>query len=215
MTTKTWRATRFLTLASAAGLALVSLGSLTGCRGTTSEQPPIHLNPNMDNQKRFDPQERNPLFADGRSMRPDVSGTMPASTATPDPVFETGKVGDQFTATLPVGIVLDRALLERGQQRYDVYCTPCHDSTGSGKGSVSQRAGTWQPPSFHDDRLRAQPDGYFYDVMTNGIRTMPSYAAQIPKEDRWAVAAYVRTLQRSFHATKDQVPADVATQRGW
>ena len=148
-------------------------------------------------------------------MRPEVPGTMPASTATPDPVFETGKVGDQFTATLPVGVVLDQALLERGQQRFNIYCMPCHDATGSGKGSVASRAGTWQPPTFHDDRLRAQPVGYFFDVMTNGIRTMPSYAVQIPKQDRWAIAAYVRTLQRSFHATKDQVPADVAAQKGW
>jgi mono/diheme cytochrome c family protein len=188
---------------------------LLGCRGTTSSRPPIHLNPNMDQQKRFDPQEPNPFFADGRSMRTPVPGSVPASMTPDDPVFMTGKMGDEWITSLPPGLALDRALLERGQERYEIYCTPCHDAAGTGDGTVAQRAGTWKPPTLHDDRLRALALGQIYDVITNGVRTMPSYASQVSTNDRWAIAAYVRTLQRSRLATRDQVPADVAAQKGW
>ena len=194
---------------------LAALALLCGCRGTPSSQPPVHLNPNMDDQKRFDPQERNAFFADGRADRPEVPGTMAASTAPVDAVLETGKNGEEWSKTLPDGIGLDRALLDRGQQRCEIYCMPCHDAAGTGNGTVAQRAGTWKPPSFHDDRLRALALGQIYDVITNGVRTMPPYAAQIPRQDRWAIATYVRALQRSHVATREQVPADVASQKGW
>lgn len=196
-------------------LALAAIALISGCRGMTSGRPPIHLNPNMDDQKRFDPQERNPFFADGRAMRPPVQGTVPASTAPDDPLLATGRNGEDWLTSLPPSLTLDRALLERGQQRYDIYCMPCHDAAGTGNGTVARRAGTWTPPSLHDDRLRALALGQIYDVVTNGVRTMPAYALQVPTEDRWAIAAYVRTLQRSRVATRDQVPADVAAQKGW
>jgi mono/diheme cytochrome c family protein len=93
-----------------------------------------------------------------------------------------------------------RAVLVRGQERFNIYCTPCHDRTGSGEGMIVQR-GYKQPPSFHDPRLRAVPDGYFFQVMTNGFATMPSYAAQVPPRDRWAIVAYIRALQLSQNAT--------------
>ncbi len=198
-------------------LSLVVAGiALTGCRGTLSSRPPLHLNENMDEQQRLDPQEASPHFADGRGMRPRVEGTEPRPTGTTDPVALTGKIGEAFTEELPSGIALDRALLERGHQRYDIYCSPCHAVTGDGNGSVVAR-GMQPPPSLHDDRLRAYPLGQLFDVITHGSpsKVMPSYAAQIPPEDRWAVAAYVRALQVSQAAELSQVPASVAAEKGW
>jgi mono/diheme cytochrome c family protein len=196
--------------------ALATVLALGGCRGMKSNDPPIHLNQNMDDQQRRDPQEASALFPDGRVMRPRVAGTVPfaAAPGAPDPLLSTGKSGEAFSETLPAGMTLDRAFLERGRQRFEISCAPCHAVTGEGNGSVIPR-GMTPPPSFHDDRIRAFPVGQFYDVITNGIRTMPSYAAQIPPEDRWAIASYVRVLQRSRMATIDQVPADVAAQKGW
>ena len=188
--------------------------ALGGCRGMSSNEPPIHLNQNMDDQQRRDPQEASALFADGRAMRPRVEGTVPHATQAADPLLVTGKSGEAFSETLPAGVTLDRAFLERGRQRFEIYCAPCHAVTGEGNGPVIPR-GMTPPPSFHDDRIRAFPVGQLYDVITNGIRTMPSYAPQIPPQDRWAVASYVRVLQRSRMATIDEVPADVAAQKGW
>lgn len=195
--------------AAAASLALA------GCRGTPSSRPPIHLNENMDQQQRLDPQEPSPLFPDGRAMRPRVEGTVPvAGWGADDERALTGKDGEQFAMDLPKAVTLDRAFLERGRGRYDIYCAPCHGAAGEGNGTVVAR-GMAPPPSFHDDRLRAAALGQLYDVITNGVRNMPPYAAQIPPDDRWAVAAYVRVLQRSHMAGLEQVPADVASQKGW
>jgi mono/diheme cytochrome c family protein len=105
----------------------------------------------------------------------------------------------------------DMAMLQRGRQRYEIYCTPCHGLAGNGDGMVVRR-GYRKPVSFHDDRLRAQPAGYFFDVMTNGFGAMPDYAAQLPVRDRWAVVAYIRALQLSQHATLDDVPPNVRPQ---
>lgn len=199
-----------LLLALAAGALF-----LGGCRGMTSSQPPIHLNENMDDQQRRDPQEASVYFADGRVMRPRVEGTEPVAPAWgTDPLLLTGKTGEAFSETLPAGLTMDRAFLERGRQRFQIYCSPCHAAGGEGNGSVVSR-GMAPPPSLHDDRIRAFPVGQFYDVITHGVRNMPSYAPQIPPQDRWAIAAYVRVLQRSRMATLDQVPADIAAQKGW
>jgi mono/diheme cytochrome c family protein len=196
---------------------------LAGCRGMVSDKPPIHLNNNMDQQQRKDPQEESALFADGRAMRPRVDGTVPArlsdlsnadAAGSEDPVMTTGRSGDAFSETLPAGLTLDAAFLERGRQRFNIYCMPCHGGTGEGNGTVIAR-GMAPPPSFHDDRIRAFPLGQFYDVITHGVRNMPSYASQVPPADRWAIASYVRVLQRSRMATIDQVPADVAARKGW
>lgn len=200
--------------ASVLGLAAVMAAGLAGCRGMVSNQPPIHLNQNMDDQQRKDPQEASALFADGRIMRPRVPGTEPVPSWSTDPVTLTGKSGEAFLETLPAEITLDAAFLERGRQRYDIYCAPCHAVTGEGNGTVVAR-GMQAPPTLHDDRVRAFPIGQFYDVITNGVRNMPSYAPQVPPKDRWAIAAYVRVLQRSRMATIDQVPADVAAEKGW
>jgi len=196
-------------------LVLVALAlAAAGCRGGTSRHPPIHLNPNMDNQVRMNPQAESDFFADGRAMRAPVAGTVKAGTYSSDTHLMLGMKDGQPATSLPPSIALDATLLSRGQERFGIYCSPCHDSSGGGNGTVVLR-GMMAPPSFHDDRLRAQGVGYFYQTITNGIRNMPSYAGQIPLNDRWAIAAYVRVLQRSQDATLDQVPADVAAAKGW
>ncbi len=156
----------------------------------------------MWDQPRYEPLEKsaNSVFSDGFSSRPLVDGTVPYQQArVADPHFYTGRVDGQFAAQLPAQMVLDEALLRRGQERFEIFCTPCHGFTGNGDGMVVQR-GFPQPPSYHIDRLREAQLGYFYDVMTNGFGRMYSYASRIKPEDRWAIAAYVRTLQLSQNA---------------
>jgi mono/diheme cytochrome c family protein len=122
-----------------------------------------------------------------------------------DTVFYTGKVGNEFVKDIPVAITA--SLLARGQAQFQVFCSPCHGRTGRGDGMVVQR-GFKAPPSYHIDRLRQMPIGYFYDVITNGFGAMSDYAAQVPPADRWAIAAYVRALQLSQYAPVGVVPAD-------
>jgi mono/diheme cytochrome c family protein len=172
-----------------------SLGAGTACRQDRHDAP------------RFDPLEKSDFYADGRSARPLIDGTVARGQLRANDAFYTGKENGQPLAALPAGITLDKALLERGQSRFNVYCAPCHSQTGEGDGMVVRR-GYKQPPSLHDPRLRAQTLGYFYDVVTRGFGQMPDYAAQIQPRDRWAVAAYLRALQLSQHATVEDVPAE-------
>lgn len=175
---------------SLAGLVLLLV--LPACRQDMHDQP------------KYKPYRLSEFFDDRRDMRPRLAGTVARGHLDADPLMYTGKVGDQFAPELPMP--LSAALLDRGQDRYDIYCTPCHDRTGGGEGMIVQR-GYRRPTSFHDPRLRGMPVGYFFDVATNGFGVMPSYAAQIPTEDRWAIAAYVRALQLSQAATINDVPA--------
>lgn len=158
---------------------LLVLGVLSACRAQRSEKPPIHLNPNMDVQSKFRPQQ--------------LSLTPPTGV-----IVYGGKPDESKPA-------LTTELMKRGQQRYDIYCSVCHDRTGSGKGMVVQR-GFIIPPDFHSDRIRAYDDQGLYNVITKGIRNMPSYAKQIPPKDRWAIVYYVRALQRSGHASLSDIP---------
>ncbi|MCC6746184.1 MAG: cytochrome c [Deltaproteobacteria bacterium] len=199
-------------------LTILTAASLLGlgCRGDLSAEPPVHLNPNMDNQSRFDPQEPNPFFEDQRAMRPPVPGTVAIGELRENDHLHEGKVAGQFAPVLPMR--LTRALLERGQDRFNIYCAPCHGMAGDGNGMVAIRGtkvGMVKVPTFHDARLRAFPVGQLYDVATNGVRTMPAYRAQIPTQERWAIAAYVRALQSSHHAPLADVPAEVVQQKGW
>lgn len=170
-------------------LALASL--LAGCRQ------------DMHNQPKYTPLRSSEFFADGRSARAPVPGTVARGELREDVVFYTGKTGNEFAAQLPMPVTL--ALLERGQERYNIYCAPCHARTGNGFGVVVQR-GFRRPVSFHDPRLRAAPPGYFFDAMTRGFGAMSDYSAQISPEDRWAIAAYIRALQLSQHAALQDLP---------
>lgn len=192
-------------------LALAAVG-LAGCRGMTSSKPPIHPNLNMDFVQRFEAQEPNPFFADGASQRPEVPGTVRRGglvTAANAP-FYYGRSGDGALVS-QVPIEVTPALLERGQERYKIYCSVCHGLAGDGRGIIAVGNGGlgygFQVPSYHTDALRAQPDGHIYDVIANGINTMPSYGHEMPPSDRWAVVAYVRALQRSQAAGGADVSA--------
>ena len=158
----------------------------------------------MHNQPKYRPLRASAFFADGSSARPLVEGTIARGTLQEDEAFFTGKVGGTPVTELPIPV--DDRLLDRGQERYDIYCTPCHDATGGGRGMVVQRGFARVPPSFHDERLRTAPVGYFFDVMTNGFGIMPDYRVQITPRDRWAVAAYIRALQLSQRAPAADVP---------
>lgn len=193
------------TLAVAALLA-------TGCRGSRSSAPPVHPQLNMDFQWRLDPQEGSEFFTDKRGMRPQVDGTVPHGTleATDEATehLYDGRIGEEWTDKFPAGMTLDATMLARGQERYGIFCTPCHGSTGNGDGIVVQR-GYVAPQKFTDPRLRSYPLGRVVHVLRHGKDNMPSYAAQIKVEDRWAIAAYLRALQISQAA-----PANLAKQGG-
>jgi mono/diheme cytochrome c family protein len=196
-----------------AGLFACSVLLLGGCRGNRSEQPPVHLNPNMDNVARYDPQEPSPFHRDERAMRPEVPGTVARGSLKNDVHLHRGKGPDgQPASTLPME--LSRELLARGRTRYDIYCTPCHGGAGVGDGIVVKK-GLLPPPSFHDDRIRAMPVGQIFDVITRGVRNMQPYSAQIPAKDRWAIVGYVRALQAARTASIRDVPADIAASKGW
>ena len=180
---------------------------LASCRGATHEHTPIHPNLNMDYQERFDPQEANPFFADGRSMRPPVPGTVARGFLREDTRFHEGRNADGiYVEAMPIPLTIE--LLEHGQTRYDIFCTPCHGAAGDGEGIITTGGFGYTPATtYHSDRLREVTDGYLYDVIANGVRTMPAYAHQIPVADRWAIVAYVRALQRSQNASESDVPA--------
>ena len=189
--------------------ALVLFSLAAGCvRGVPSDKPPIHIVPNMDSQPKYKPRSLNPFFADSSAMRTPAAGTVARGSLRHDSVFYWGIDGDgNFVKTNP--LLLTMELLTRGQERYGIYCTPCHDAAGNGKGAVFKRnAGLLPPTSYHDDRLRNIEDGHIFDVITHGIRTMQGYAAQIPVEDRWAIVAYFRALQRSQNAKLRDIPSD-------
>ncbi len=180
-------------------------------------EPRVHIIPDMDNQPKVKAQSRLMLFADRRGMRPPVPGTVARGAVIGDSALLLGKTdGDAWVETSPVPVTMP--VLERGRQRYEIYCSPCHGLAGYGDGMVAQRAdqlqeGTWTPPtSFHTELVRARPAGHLFNTISNGIRNMPSYGSQIPVDDRWAIVAYVRALQRSQNATIDDVPADLQAQ---
>ncbi len=183
-----WGSVRVLTAAAIVAAAL----PLSACRQDMHDQP------------RYEPMEGSRFFADQRAARPVPAGTVARGQLHEDQHFYTGKVGGRFAETFPMPVT--RAVLERGRERYDIYCSPCHDRTGSGNGMIVRR-GYLAPPSFHVERLRTQAPGYFFNAISNGFGKMPSYALQIPVADRWAIVAYVRALQLSQHATLADVPA--------
>jgi mono/diheme cytochrome c family protein len=175
-----------------AALLVMSL-SLAACRQDMHDAP------------RYEPLEASTFFANGGSSRTLVPNTVPRGFLREDELFNTGKVGGQLANLFPMPVTAQ--VMARGQERYNVFCSPCHGRTGVGNGMIVQR-GFRQPPSYHEPRLREAPAGYFFDVMTNGFGAMQDYSAQVPVADRWAIAAYIRALQLSQAATVNDVPAD-------
>lgn len=186
-------------------LISVALGALAACRGTTSKDQPITGIRNMYDQPRYDVQEESEFFPDHRTMRPLVEGVV-ANDQEVSPEIANGRFEDEtgYVLTIPPAVVTRnggmQAMVERGKARYGIYCTPCHDNTGSGEGLVKRRAvasgaAAFVPPTFHQDRLRHAPDGQIFATISNGKSNMPPYAMQIKVDDRWAIVAYVRALQ--------------------
>jgi mono/diheme cytochrome c family protein len=181
-------------------VVLASLVALTGCaRGCSSSRPPIHINPSMYNQPKALPQTGSDFFFNGASMRDPVPGTVAIDGLKEDVPFFTGKGEDgKFVATIPVPV--NDTLLERGHDRYHIYCQPCHDARGDGKGILYQRASV-PTASFHQEKILKYPDGQIFDVITNGQGLMPGYRWPIPAADRWAIVSYVRDLERKRQAS--------------
>jgi mono/diheme cytochrome c family protein len=163
----------------------------------------------MHDQPKYIPLRESAFFSDARSARALVVGTVARGQLHEDAHLYTGRVNGTDTAMFPFRI--DSLVMARGQERFDIYCSPCHGRTGFGDGMVVRR-GYRRPPSYHDDRLRKAPVGHFFDVISNGFGAMPDYAAQINVKDRWAIVAYVRALQLSEHATVADVPAEQREQ---
>jgi len=198
-------------------LSWIPLVMIARARTVKSEKPRIHIIPDMDNQPRFKPQQRNPLFADRRGMRPPVEGAVARGDLRADTVLYRGISDSNDWASwieeIPIPVTMQT--MKRGQQRFEIFCSPCHGLAGGGNGTVSKRAeelqeGTWTPPvSFHTELIRGRRAGHLFNTITNGIRNMPAYGPQIPVEDRWAIVAYLRALQRSQASTVEDVPTDV------
>ena len=165
----------------------------------------------MSVQPKYDPLEPSDFFADGMSARPRIPGTVARGELGLTGFIATGKIngkdGDGFPFPVTMGV------MNRGQERFDIYCSECHGKLGDGNGMIPSR-GYRRPPSYHTDTLRAAPTGHFFDVMTNGFGAMPSYAAQVPVADRWAIVAYIRALQLSQHATINDVPPELRAKLG-
>jgi len=175
---------------SVAALLVVAL--VAGCRQDMHDQP------------KYKPLKSSAFFEDGRDSRPLVADTVARGHLDDDALLYTGKTGTGFATEFPFPIASD--VLARGQERFTIYCSPCHDRTGGGNGMIVRR-GYRRPPSFHIDRLRAAPAGYFFDVITHGFGVMPDYSSQVPVNDRWAIVSYIRALQLSQHASLSDVPA--------
>jgi len=175
---------------SALIVVLVTLAG-AGCRQDMHDQP------------KYVPMRESTFFNDVRSARPIVEGTVARGQLQEDTLMYTGKVNGADTTVFPFPV--DAAVMARGQERFNIFCAPCHGRTGQGDGMVVRR-GYRRPPSIHQDRLRAAPAGHFFDVITNGFGAMPEYATEIKAQDRWAIVAYVRALQLSGRATLADVP---------
>jgi len=166
----------------------------------------------MYDQPKFKPHEPTPFFADGNSSRPTIEDTVARGHLRLDDSLDTGLVGGQPLTRFPRPIT--RSLLARGRQRFDIYCAPCHGRLGDGRGVVVERGFKVKPPSFHDERLRSAPPGHFVQVMRDGFGSMYSYRDRVSPEDRWAITAYIRALQRSQNARLEDVPPGDRTRLG-
>jgi len=201
-------------------LVVAVIVGIAGCRGSMSRKPPIEIFPDMDRQLKLRPQQPNGFFPNGISSQPPVPGTVrrsqPIQTAV-GPVFpfedapvNTGRLPGttNFVELNPLAVT--GALLQRGRERFGIYCAPCHGPMGDGNG-VTRKLGMSVVANLHDQRIVEMPDGEIFNTITHGKNLMQGYAAQIPVEDRWAIVAYVRVLQRSWLGTPEELPGDMRT----
>jgi mono/diheme cytochrome c family protein len=204
-------------------VALVA-GALAGCREQSSDDPPVLLERNMYDTERYNPESYSDFFPDHRTMRPPVPGTFASDRYEDDPEVATGLLADRsgYVMTIPQQLVQRKGgmdkVLKRGQERFGIYCAPCHGLTGDGKGMVvckrdkasdpCESRGFPPLPSYEDPRLRSMPDGQLFATITHGVRTMPAYGPQIPVEDRWSIVAYVRALQMSQMSASNTSPPE-------
>jgi len=215
---------RSLLQAGLVGALVLTSAAFAGCRGEPSEDPPFHLVPDMDWQSKRLPQSESPkdddgkfLFADKRSSRPLVAGTVALGKLKDDDAFFRGvDEGGKHVRRMPIEAVLEAThsktladVAKRGEDRFHIYCTPCHDNSGGGNGIIIQRAaGGFPPPTpLSSATVKDMPDGQLFDVISHGVRNMPGYATQIPEADRWAITLWVRVLSKSQGATIDDVPS--------
>lgn len=204
MITPLTRRTAKLLLVAGAGLAL------SACSNFPSRQPPIWVWLDMKKQDKYKAQTSSPFFADGRASRRPVEGTVAQEWYKTDEAFSTGVAADNtYVAKNP--LPLNRETLAQGQAKFNIYCAPCHDRTGSGRGIVPAKV-TWVPGNLHDERIVNFVDGELYHVVSMGRRTMPGYRFQVSEKDRWAIVAYVRALQRSWRGTMSDVPAELQSK---
>jgi len=209
------------------GLVAIPTVVIARIRSVHSSKPRVHVFMDMDSQPKLKPQQVSPMFADGLAQRPPVANTIARGELPADTNYFTGKKADsgqaqpaattnpsdQWLSDFP--FPLTDEVMHRGRQRFEIYCAPCHGFDGGGNGMVAVRAAALQeaawvaPVSFHSDQVRQRPLGHLFNTISEGIATMPSYAAQIAVEDRWAIVAYIRALQRSQNAKPEDVPAGV------
>lgn len=208
-------------------LLLIPPAVIARIRSTPSPNQPVRLFQDMAFQSKFKTQSENPIFADRRAMRPPVIGAVARGRTNDDPHLDGGVVDGQWATTLPAALVAHQsveALIARGRVRYDIFCAICHGFAGGGDGTVNQRAmelltnvngpvngTTWVQAKnlVHDETVTVQPIGQIFNTITHGIRNMAGYESQISVEDRWAIALYVKALQRSQNASIDDVPAEM------
>ena len=198
----------------AAVASVVPFALAAKARYTKSDSPRIHIIQDMDSQPKYKAQRENSFFADKRAARPAIDGTVAVGDARDDDKFYKGKEGASWARTFPSQVALNEATMDRGRQRFGIYCTPCHGQIGLGDGMVAKRAdslaqGTWIPPTnMTQEYLRQMPVGELFNSISNGVRNMPGYASQIKTEDRWAIIMYVRALQRSRNGRLNDLPPD-------
>jgi len=190
---------------------------LAGCRGSTSSEAPVHLNRNMDTQEKYVAQRSSAFFSDGAAMRTPPEGTVARGQLRADDALYTGKNADG--AYVPLPFAMSEADLTRGGERFGIYCSPCHGHTGDGKGKIMDYKYPIPPTSLYEQKVYDMADGYIYEVISNGVRNMPSYRQQIPVRDRWRIVAHVRALQANGTPVAStplpgaaSAPADGATQ---
>lgn len=194
-------------------IVVLAIGVL-GFRGSVSSRPPLEVFPDMDRQPRYAPLGSSDFFADGRAARPIPAGVVARGELSADSHLATGRAANgEFARGFPAEVTVDYALMERGRDRYMIYCAPCHGELGDGRGIVASY-GWGGVRTFHDDLLRVMPEGEIFNTITNGKNTMFPYGDKLKPNDRWAVVAYVRALQRAHTGTVNDVPASHKAELG-